>query len=497
MAQSAGSPEGPKARAVAVEAAGSRAFWHRVRMVSMAACASFAAATLALFPVSGMTGPVPQAQAVTYNQLQNARGRARSSAARAARLRSQLSGVSASLQNQIVALDDLNNNQIPAAQQAADQATQQAQQARINAQQAQERLQASQKDESDLKAKIRQTGKDYDDAHAALAEVARNSMHGSAASDTMSVVMGAKSAKQFVDSMQSNAAVSRSEATVADNSAEDLSLSANRQQRLQAITARVAQLKSQADQQQVSAEKAQADAQQKQQQLQALVDQGNQRRAQLESQKSQLTTSAAREAANAVALQSQLDSMSQQWNAQRAAAAANAARNAASQQGTRRNPRPSRRPSNTRPSSSHSNGSHRTNTPSRGNSRPISRPGNSTSGHFSSGDTGKAYPFSQCTWWVYIRRHQLGLPCGSYFGNGGQWANSARAHGYRVDRTPSAGAIMVFAPGQDGSSPVYGHVAVVERVNGNGTVTTSECGARLHGRPVTRTRVAAGHWFIH
>ena len=38
------------------------------------------------------------------------------------------------------------------------------------------------------------------------------------------------------------------------------------------------------------------------------------------------------------------------------------------------------------------------------------------------GDTGLAYSFSQCTWWAYTRRHQLGLPVGSRFGNGAQWA---------------------------------------------------------------------------
>ena len=30
------------------------------------------------------------------------------------------------------------------------------------------------------------------------------------------------------------------------------------------------------------------------------------------------------------------------------------------------------------------------------------------------GDVGNAYEFSQCTWWVYVRRHQLGLPAGSH-----------------------------------------------------------------------------------
>lgn len=43
------------------------------------------------------------------------------------------------------------------------------------------------------------------------------------------------------------------------------------------------------------------------------------------------------------------------------------------------------------------------------------------------GDSGDDYPYGQCTWWAYERRKQLGLPVGGRFGNGGQWADSARA----------------------------------------------------------------------
>ena len=104
------------------------------------------------------------------------------------------------------------------------------------------------------------------------------------------------------------------------------------------------------------------------------------------------------------------------------------------------------------------------------------------------GDSGLAYAFSQCTWWAYLRRHQLGLPVGSYFGNGQDWANSARAHGYWVDNTPRhKGDVMVFRAGQEGASSVYGHVAIVESINADGTVTIWQCGASLNGKPVSRT----------
>ena len=111
------------------------------------------------------------------------------------------------------------------------------------------------------------------------------------------------------------------------------------------------------------------------------------------------------------------------------------------------------------------------------------------------GDTGLAYPFSQCTWWAYTRRHQLGLPVGSYFGNGAQWADSAQRLGYWVDDTPrNNGDIMVFRRGQEGASSAYGHVAIVERINQDGSVTTSESGKTYHGKTFSR-RFANVHDF--
>lgn len=103
------------------------------------------------------------------------------------------------------------------------------------------------------------------------------------------------------------------------------------------------------------------------------------------------------------------------------------------------------------------------------------------------GDVGLAYEFSQCTWWAYTRRHQLGLPVGSYFGNGAQWANSARALGYSVDNNPQVGDVVVFQPGQEGAVAYYGHVAIVEKVNEDGSIVTSESNAGTGGKIFSRT----------
>ena len=104
------------------------------------------------------------------------------------------------------------------------------------------------------------------------------------------------------------------------------------------------------------------------------------------------------------------------------------------------------------------------------------------------GDVGNAYEFSQCTWWAYVRRHQLGLPVGSHMGNAKDWSGSARTLGYWVDDTPrNVGDIVVFQAGQEGSDSTYGHVAIVEKINPDGSIVTSECGAVMNGKTYSRT----------
>lgn len=103
------------------------------------------------------------------------------------------------------------------------------------------------------------------------------------------------------------------------------------------------------------------------------------------------------------------------------------------------------------------------------------------------GDNGNQYPYGQCTWWAYKRRHELGLPTGSRFGDAHDWPAMARSLGYWVDSTPRQYDAVVFQAGQAGADPTYGHVAVVEQVHGNGTVTISEANVNGQVGPFTRT----------
>lgn len=102
-------------------------------------------------------------------------------------------------------------------------------------------------------------------------------------------------------------------------------------------------------------------------------------------------------------------------------------------------------------------------------------------------DYGNGYYAGQCTWWAYERRHQLGLPVASYFGNGWMWKSRAIMWGYSVSNTPTPGAIVVFAPGQAGAHSYYGHVAIVESVQPDGSIIISEMNVKGVGVVSNRT----------
>ena len=98
---------------------------------------------------------------------------------------------------------------------------------------------------------------------------------------------------------------------------------------------------------------------------------------------------------------------------------------------------------------------------------------------------GNRYAFGNCTWYAYERRLQLGRPVGSFWGNAATWSMYARAAGYRVDNVPEVGAVM-----QNGGG--YGHVAIVEGINSDGSITISEMNYAGNFNRVTSRTVSAG-----
>lgn len=85
------------------------------------------------------------------------------------------------------------------------------------------------------------------------------------------------------------------------------------------------------------------------------------------------------------------------------------------------------------------------------------------------------YDWGWCTWHVFEKRAALGKPVSNMWGNANNWVNGASANGFAVNNTPSVGAVAQSYAGTNGAGAA-GHVAVVESINGDGSITISEMG---------------------
>ncbi|HEX7414294.1 MAG TPA: CHAP domain-containing protein [Bacteroidia bacterium] len=69
------------------------------------------------------------------------------------------------------------------------------------------------------------------------------------------------------------------------------------------------------------------------------------------------------------------------------------------------------------------------------------------------------YPYGQCTWFAWGRAYEHGVTM-PHYGNAVNWYNN---NDYPKSSTPRSDSIAVWS----GGSPAYGHVAYVERVDGD------------------------------
>jgi surface antigen len=82
------------------------------------------------------------------------------------------------------------------------------------------------------------------------------------------------------------------------------------------------------------------------------------------------------------------------------------------------------------------------------------------------------FAFGECTYWANMRYHQLTGYWVPWLGNAYQWAAGAGAAGWVVSSTPKVPSIIVLQAGVQGASGL-GHVAIVEAINKDGSVLTS------------------------
>ncbi|WP_026642209.1 CHAP domain-containing protein [Bifidobacterium tsurumiense] len=110
-------------------------------------------------------------------------------------------------------------------------------------------------------------------------------------------------------------------------------------------------------------------------------------------------------------------------------------------------------------------------------------------------------PDFQCTWWACMRERSLGHQVGQYWGNGNQWDTSAQQAGWV--QGAQAGGIVSFEGGvvYGGipTSALYGHVAVVEQVDGD-TVHITEGGTgfgKVHATTLSASNPPRGVTYWH
>ncbi|NCU29643.1 LysM peptidoglycan-binding domain-containing protein [Candidatus Saccharibacteria bacterium] len=108
---------------------------------------------------------------------------------------------------------------------------------------------------------------------------------------------------------------------------------------------------------------------------------------------------------------------------------------------------------------------------------------------------GNRYAAGNCTWYAYERRAQLGRPIGGMWGNAYSWKTSAQNGGYQVDKNPTPGAVIQTSGGGGG----YGHVGVVERIEGDNMIISD---MNYAGYNVVTWRTiplsqAGNYWYIH
>lgn len=92
------------------------------------------------------------------------------------------------------------------------------------------------------------------------------------------------------------------------------------------------------------------------------------------------------------------------------------------------------------------------------------------------------YDFGWCTWHVANRRIEIGRPIPSNLGHAVSWLSGAQAAGFETGTEPREGAVVYHL-----NIGGWGHVAFVEKVNGDGSIKVSDMNYPIWGKVTYRT----------
>lgn len=88
--------------------------------------------------------------------------------------------------------------------------------------------------------------------------------------------------------------------------------------------------------------------------------------------------------------------------------------------------------------------------------------------------TNNPFPKGECTQYASERYHTLTGFYVPWNGDAWQWSSNATQDGWTVSSTPLVPSIICLQPGIQGADSKLGHVGVVEALNSNGSVSTSD-----------------------
>jgi murein DD-endopeptidase MepM/ murein hydrolase activator NlpD len=235
-----------------------------------------------------LTSTVPDASAYDANNPDEVYAANRNNSKARAETQTAEEGVGAMLAAVEADVADIESSQIPAANVAFETATNNLQVATEKAEKIARRLEAASSDKVRIEKQLEIASTNFDSSKAAIASLLREEMRSDDQLQSVKLIMSAGDSGEFVEDLETQAAASRTQSRVLNNSAFAKADAQTKDARLKIVNQLIDDLKVQADENKAVAQKAEEDAQKWKEELDILQAQLIAKKADLEYQKANL-----------------------------------------------------------------------------------------------------------------------------------------------------------------------------------------------------------------
>lgn len=215
-------------------------------------------------------------------------------------------GAAAQLADVQTKVDNLENAQIPAANQALAVAKKNYKDAQEKAKSLALRLSAAKADKQRIEKQLDIATNQYDASKVAVSSLAREEMRGSESMLVAQMVFSAKDSKQFVKALETSDQASRTQTRLLSYSATQKADALTKDARLKIVNQLIAKLKQEADENEAKARQSQIDAQNYTQKLKVMQSQLKTAKADLEAKQKTLAAQMAQEEAQQKIINAQM-----------------------------------------------------------------------------------------------------------------------------------------------------------------------------------------------